>query len=51
MSLTPESQASKSRLQLEEYRGKFPEIAEQDLLQIVQKVSPFAVQKRQIISY
>ncbi|CAB3980572.1 TGF-beta-activated kinase 1 and MAP3K7-binding 3 isoform X1 [Paramuricea clavata] len=37
MSLTPESQASKSRLQLEEYRGKFPEIPEQDLLQIVQK--------------
>ena len=45
MSVVPESQASKTRSQLEEYRVKFPEIPEQDLLRIVQKVSPFASKK------
>ena len=50
MSQAPESVASKSNLQLREYRGKFPEIPEQDLLKIFQKVSHFTLRKRQIIS-
>jgi hypothetical protein len=42
MSQSPESRASKSSLQLEEYRGKFPEIPEQVLVNIFQKVSLFS---------
>ena len=53
MAVAPESEdceATKNGLHLEEYRGKFPEIPEKDLLRIVQKVSLFVARKPEITS-